>query len=233
MIPIRKPGKDPSKPTSYRLIALTSNLCKIMERMITERLSYEMEKRGLLVRCQSGFRKGRNRMDSVVRLETEIRRAQANKETVVAVFFDIEKAYDMIWKEGLLIKLDKMGIGGNLFNWIKDFLFGRKIQVRIGAEISSQYEVGNGTPQGSVISPLLFISMINYVFVNVSEDIGTSLFADDGAVWKRGRNIEYTIRKVQKAIDKVVEWGYDWGFRFSIEKTQTVFFYQENNSGRN
>ncbi len=63
--------------------------------------------------------------------------------------------------------------------------------------------------------------MINYVFVNVTEDIG---FADDGAVWKRGRNIEHTIRKVQKAGDKVVEWGYDWGFRFSIEKTQTVFF---------
>ncbi len=50
------------------------------------------------------------------------------------------------------------------------------------------------------------------------------MFADDGAVWKRGRNIEYTIRKVQNAIDKVVEWGYDWGFRFSIEKTQAVFF---------
>ncbi len=78
----------------------------------------------------------------------------------------------------------------------------------------------NGTPQGSV----LFIIMINYIFVNVSEDIGTSLFADDGAVWKRRRNIQYTIRKVQKAIDKVVEWGYDWGFRFSKEKTQTVFF---------
>ncbi len=57
----------------------------------------------------------------------------------------------MMWKEGLLLKLDKIGIGGKLFNWIKDFLFGRKIQVRIGEEISSQYEVENGTPQGNVI----------------------------------------------------------------------------------
>ncbi len=45
VIPIRKFGKDPSKPTSYRPIALTSNLCKIMERMIIERISYELEKR--------------------------------------------------------------------------------------------------------------------------------------------------------------------------------------------
>ncbi len=57
----------------------------------------------------------------------------------------------MMWKEGLLLKLDEIGIGGKLFNWIKDFLFGRKIQVRIGEEISSQFEVGNGTPQGNVI----------------------------------------------------------------------------------
>ncbi len=49
----------------------------------------------------------------------------------------------MMWKEGLLLKLDKIGIGGKLFNWI--------IQVRIGEEISSQFEVGNGTPQGNVI----------------------------------------------------------------------------------
>lgn len=63
VIPIRKLGKDPTNPMSYRPIALTSNLCKIMEKMITDRLSYELEKRGLLTSCQSGFRKGRNTMD--------------------------------------------------------------------------------------------------------------------------------------------------------------------------
>ncbi len=75
VIPIRKPGKDPSKPSSYRPIALTSNMCKIMERMITERLAYQLEKKGLLANYQSGFRRGRNTMDSVIRLETEIRKA--------------------------------------------------------------------------------------------------------------------------------------------------------------
>lgn len=53
-------------------------------------------------------------MDSVINLETDIRKAFINRETVVAVFFDIEKAYDMLWKEGLLIKLDQIGIGDYL-----------------------------------------------------------------------------------------------------------------------
>jgi len=55
--------------------------------------------------------------------------------------------------------------------------------------------------QPSDASPLLFIIMINDVFVQGPEDIGRSLFADDGAVWKRGRNMEYVIRNVQEAID--------------------------------
>ena len=224
VIPIRKPGKDPCKPSSYRPIALTSNICKIMERMVVERLTYYLESRGLLTSCQSGFRKGRNTMDAVIRLENEIRKAQANKESVVVVLFDIEKAYDMMWKEGLLIKLHKMGVGGRVFNWIKNFLFDRRLQVRIGSELSDKYLVENGTPQGSVISPLLFMVMINDVFSEVPVDIGRSLFADDGALWKRGRNVKHIISKVQSAIDKVTEWGFDWGCRFSVEKTQTVIF---------
>ena len=214
VIQIRRPGKDPGKPSSYRPIALTSNICKIMERLVTERLTYELENEGLLTSCQSGFRKGRHTMDAVVRLENEIRKAQANKESVVVVFFDIEKAYDMMWREGLLIKLYKMGVGGRVFNWIKNFLFDRKIQVRIGSELSNKYMVGNGTPQGSVISPLLFIIMINDVFSKVPEDIGSSLFADDGALWKRGRNVMHIISKVQSAIDGVTEGGFDWGADF-------------------
>lgn len=63
-------------------------------------------------------------MDAVLCLEDEMRKAQVNKETVVAVFFDVEKAYDMLWKEGLMIKLCKMGIGGRIFNWVKTGLTG-------------------------------------------------------------------------------------------------------------
>lgn len=114
-----------------------------------------------------------------------------------------------------------MGVRGKVFKWIKDFLFGRKIQVRVRSDLSSQYAVENGTPQGSVISLLLFTIMINDVFSKVPKDIGRSLFADDGALWKRGRNIARVTGKVQGAIDEVVEWGWDWGCRFSVEKTQT------------
>ena len=123
-----------------------------MERMITDRLVDKLEKGGFFVTHQSGFRQGRSTMDAVLSLDMDIKKAMANKEAVVAVFLEIEKAYDMLWKEGLQIALYDAGIRGRMFNWIRNFLCNRSIQVRIGSEPSDEFEVENGTPQGSVKS---------------------------------------------------------------------------------
>ena len=74
-------------------------------------------------------------MDPVLCLEDDIRKSQVNKEVVAAVFFDVEKAYDMLWREGLMIKLPNAGVEGKMFNWLMDFLRGRTIQVKVGAEL--------------------------------------------------------------------------------------------------
>lgn len=70
-----------------------------------------------------------------------------------------------------MIKINMMGIGGRTYIWIKDFLFERFVQVRIGTALSRRYMVDNGTPQGSVISPLLFPIMINDGFFLKSRGI--------------------------------------------------------------
>lgn len=195
-----------------------------MERIINDRLVYTVETKGLIQNYQSGFRRGRGTMDPLVYLEDAIRRAQVNKESVVAVFFDIEKAYDMMWKEGLLIKLSHMGIKGRIFNWIKEFLSGRTIMVKIKGVISERHQVENGIPQGSIISPLLFSIMINDIFKEVENFVDVALFADDGALWKRGRNVDFVVSKIQQAVDVVDKWSIRWGFRISIDKTKTMCF---------
>lgn len=134
----------------------------------------------------------------IIALEDTIRKAQINQESVAAVFFDIEKAYDMLWKEGLLINLLQLGVKGRTWKWVKAFLSDRKIIVRINGVFSNVYEVDNGTPQGSIISPLLFTIMINDAFKDIDKCIDTTLFADDGAMWKRGRNMEHIVQKYSK-----------------------------------
>lgn len=98
--PILKPGKEAEIPGSYRPIALTvilcSYICKIMERMVTDRLVHRLEKKGFFSTYQNGFRLGLGTMDSTLVLDDDIKKALVNKEVVVGVFFDIEKAYDML-----------------------------------------------------------------------------------------------------------------------------------------
>ena len=141
IVPILKPGKVGSDPSSYRPIALTSVLCKIMERMVTNRLVYFLESKGHLTEFQNGFRLDRSTMELAVALDQDVKKAFVNKEAVVGVFLDIEKAYDSLWKEGLLIKLYDLGVRGRMFNWISDFSRDRMIQVRVGGSAPRRWEL--------------------------------------------------------------------------------------------
>ncbi len=66
--------------------------------------------------------------------------------------------------------------------------------------------------------------MINDIYLELPVDMGRSLFADDGAIWKRGRNCNFINKKLQNGINQVAEWGIKWGFKFSVEKTKVMIF---------
>ena len=89
VLPFAKPNKDLSNPKNYRPIALTSCICKTLERMVNSQLVWYLEKREILKADQCGFRKGRSTLDAISTLETYVRDAFINKEQVVAVFFDL------------------------------------------------------------------------------------------------------------------------------------------------
>ena len=99
--------------------------------MINARLVWYLEINNLISPVQSGFRSERSTNDNLVRLETFIRDAFVKKEHVVAVFFDLEKAYDTTWKYGILRDLHELGVKGRLANFLESFLAERSFQVRV------------------------------------------------------------------------------------------------------
>jgi len=232
VLPFYKPGKDKHSPESYRPISLTSALCKINEKLITTRLIWFLETNNIINPAQSAYRKNRSTLDHLIRLTDSINKTINNKRHTVGIFFDFSHAFDMIWKEGLLHKLDRIGISGRIKSWITDFLDKRKIKVKINNTISQEYTLDNGTPQGSVISPILFLIMINDFPTSADTDIHTSLFADDSAIWKSGANLERIINSLKPQVKEIAEWCDTWGFTLNEKKTTAVIF-SKNSQIRN
>ena len=102
IVPIAKPGKDPSNPINYRPISLTSCLCKLLEKMVNYRLNWYLRKNKVLSPTQFGSQAERSTLDSLSHLENYIRRGFERKQITAAVFFDIQKAYDTTWRHSIL-----------------------------------------------------------------------------------------------------------------------------------
>ena len=224
IIPIPKPGKNPTELTNYRPTALTSCLCKTLERMIIKRLVWYLESNNLITPIQSGFRSERSTNDHLIRQETFIRDAYVYRQHVVAVFFDLEKAYDTSWRYGILKDLHDLGLKGRLPMFIQSFLEDRTIQVRVGSTLSDLYDQEQGVPQGSILSTTLFNIKINNIVTCLNSETDGSLYVDDFGICYRSKNIRTIERHLQQCINRMEDWATNNGFKFSKSKIQCVHF---------
>jgi ribonuclease HI len=141
---------------------------------------------------------------------------------------DFTRAFDLLWVDGLILKLMKLNINGNILNWIKSFLTQRKSQIKIEEDLSHIYTCENGTPQGSAISPVLFLIMIND-FPKLSKFTSDAFFADDCTIWRSGKNIQQIIFHLQKDLDEIGDWCKKWGFQINTDKTVGIVFSKKKN----
>ena len=223
VIPLLKPGKDRQKQESYRAISLLSCLSKIFERLVNARLTWHLETKNLLPNFQSGFRKGRSTMDNLVDLEQRIKINMNKKKKTYAVFLDMSRAYDKVWIPGLLKKLTRLGIDGELLGWLQKFLLGRSFRVRIGELLSEARQLLTGVPQGAILSPLLFNIML-YDFPSAPDQVRTLLYADDVEADVTASTNAEAEALLNPYLDSISEWAREWRFDFSVEKSSLVVF---------
>ncbi|GBN51919.1 putative RNA-directed DNA polymerase from transposon X-element [Araneus ventricosus] len=179
IIPILKPGKDATNPLNYRPKVLTCCLCKLLERLVNRRLVHNLETNNIIHPHQIDFRKGPCSLDNRLSLETDIRLAFLQKKHLVAIFFDIEKAYNRTWKHGVLGDLYAFGLRGNLPIFIQNFLKLRKFRVRVGFEFSDSCIQEEGVPQRSVLSVSLFIVKVNNILNQLPSFVKGHLYVDN------------------------------------------------------
>lgn len=229
IIPILKQGKDPLSPSSYRPIALSSVLCKILEHLIKNRLEWLVESNEALPRSQFGFRKGKGTLDSLSILTTDIRIAFSNEEHLLGVFLDISSAYDNVYLPLLRNKMLQLSIPERIINFICNLFIDRQIIVRHHGFQTSPRQIWSGLPQGSVLSPLLF-NIYTFNLENCTNSFANLLqYADDLVLYKSSSSIHETSAALNSALHYLNSWLEDHHLNLSPSKSRAVVFTRKRN----
>ena len=198
-----------------------------MEKMITARLTIILESEKLLQAQQFGFRKMHSTIDALNKFSTDIASALNDREHILCVSFDLRKVYDTTWRYGILKILHDFGLRGKLPTYIQQFLTGRQFRTKSGTTYSSDYNLEQGVPQGSVLSCTLFSIGINGILSAVPIGISYSLYVDDLLIYSRGSYVPGLERRLQGAINRISRWSNDHGFSFSAPKTNCIHFHHK------
>ena len=143
---------------------------------------------------------------------------------MVSVFFDLSRAFDKVWKEGLLLKIHQSGINGRMFGWIKSFLHERTAKVKLDGHTSVSVKMREGVPQGGVLSPILFLIYINDITNILPKRASNTLHADDLAVWSASEQTSTAAYRLQMSVDRIEQWSKDWGLEINKVKTVATLF---------
>ena len=119
--------------------------------------------------------KGDSTINQLLYISNELSQALDAGKEIRVVFFNISKAFEMVWHKGLLYKIEQMGIRGDLLSWIENYLVGRKQKVLVNGNESTIIEINACVPQGSILDPLFFLIFINDIVTDSDVVLSYSL----------------------------------------------------------
>jgi len=198
VIPLLKKG-SPEDKSNYRPVALLSVVSKILEMVIKDQLADYFEKNNLLPQGQHGFRKKRSTSSALFSVCGWISSRRQHKFEVAMAAYDLTAAFDSIDAEILDKKLEHYGLDDSARNWVRSFLSERRQYVNVGQSSSICLDMTVGTPQGSVLSPLIFIIYVADIDLWVSnKSVAISSYADDTAAAASGATKEEAIQNLEQ-----------------------------------
>ena len=189
IIPLKKPDKGNfTMAKAWRPISLLSTLGKILESVLAERISYVAETFHLLPANHFGARRQRSPEQALLLLQERIYKAWRSRRVLSLISFDVKGAYNGVCKERLLQRLQARGIPPLIVRWIDAFCSDRSASIRVNGYVSPTQSLPQaGLPQGSPLSPILFLFFnADLVQQKIDDNKGSIAFMDDYSAWVTG-----------------------------------------------
>ena len=129
-----------------------------------------------------------------------------NKKKTLSVWIDLQKAFDKVWIDRLLLKLRRCDISGNMFKWIKSYTHNRRARFVMDNNRSKNILLCHGLPQGGLLSPILFILLTNDLVKQLPIFVNSVMYADDLVMWSTEKYAATAQIRLQAAINVLLNW---------------------------
>lgn len=223
IIAILKPGKCAEDPTKYRPIALLSTMYKLLERVIYNRIKYQVDSK--LPADEAGFRENRSCVEQLLTLTSHIEAGfEQNLKTALALV-DLSSAYDTIWRTGFMWKFYTVIPCKGLGRLVNQMLSNRIFRVFINDRSSRPRRINNGFPQGSVCAPTYF----NLYTSDMPPTRSTKFsFADDLGLATQVKTFEMGEENLEHDLHIMKAYYIKWCLCLNEGKTEVTMFHLNN-----
>lgn len=207
---------------NYRPVSILPVISKVLERVVYNQFETYLSDHSLLYQFQSGFRAGYSTDSCLIHLTDYIRLQVDGGKYAGMVLLDLQKAFDTVNHDILLMKLDALGLDDRAVAWFRSYLAERNQRVYINGTLSSQRGIECGVPQGSILGPLLFLAYVNDMERAVNCRL--LLYADDSALLVSGKSAEDITTKLSRELQSVKNWLVDNRLSLHLGKTESKLF---------
>ena len=221
---IAEPNKiDMTSRRSYRSIILLFVLGKGLERFVERRISWIAIKYTILAWQHFGALPLRSSADLTAYLTHDIETTLAKGLTATIATLDIKRASETVLPGRLVRRLREQGWPTQLCNWISSSATKREVCICIDGEIGEPISISCGLPQGSPISPILFMLYISPLFKleSLKKSFG---YADDFAILMLSPTLNENVEKLRTAVNQALSWGDTEGVTFDPGKSELLHF---------